>query len=410
MTSIETADHHGSHRQLLWAPDAAVGTARIDAIIVPTIRPAPYLRHAMALAKELGCLLVALCSGKWTSAAQMRDIATPGCDLLALDVTNVADLNLPRFTTSDVLADTRPAEERARQRARGYDAPDTRFQRGTDTAAKRNLGLALARMRGWRRVVFLDDDIQVRASHDLLRAASLLSHYSAVGLRVGGFPDNSVVCHAYRRVGGPQDSFVGGGALAVELTRNLSFFPDIYNEDWFYLLHDKGLRPLAVTGEVIQDPYEPFRTPERARSEELGDVLAEGVFWLLDEGKTLWDADEEHWKDFLGRRRRFVRHVLGLVDERGGDPAETRRMKEALKASLGRLEYITPALCVRYLEAWRNDKDIWRRYLKRLPNGLPLDRAVDYLTLPGRPKLTALLQLSAKPSQNLSALPDRVRS
>ncbi len=63
---------------------------------------------------------------------------------------------------------------------------------------------------------------------------------------------------------------------------------------------------------MIQHPYDPYRTPDRARSEEFGDVLAEGIFWLLDEGKTLdHAADPRHWELFLARRRRFIDHVLG---------------------------------------------------------------------------------------------------
>ena len=64
------------------------------------------------------------------------------------------------------------------------------------------------------------------------------------------------------------------GALAVDVKRNRSFFPNIYNEDWFFVLDaGKRLQQVATVGQVIQDPYDPYR-PERARAEELGDVLA----------------------------------------------------------------------------------------------------------------------------------------
>jgi hypothetical protein len=104
----------------------------------------------------------------------------------------------------------------------------------------------------------------------------------------------------------------------VGTARSRSFFPDIYNEDWFYLLDAKmGLQPLAASGEAIQRPYDPFRTPDRARAEELGDVLAEGTFWLLDQGRSVADADEAHWAAFLNRRGRFIVHVLGMVERFG---------------------------------------------------------------------------------------------
>ena len=100
-----------------------------------------------------------------------------------------------------------------------------------------------------------------------------------------------MVCHAFRAGGGKQETFIGGGALAVEMRRNRSFFPNIYNEDWFFVLDaGKRLQPVATVGQVLQYPYDPYRV-ERARAEEFGDVLAEGIFWLLDQGKPASDGD-----------------------------------------------------------------------------------------------------------------------
>ena len=120
-------------------------------------------------------------------------------------------------------------------------------------------------------------------------------------MQIGGFPDHSVVCHAYRQAGGEQQSFIGGGALAVEVKRSKSFFPDIYNDDWFFLLDgSKWLQPIAVRGQVIQQPYDPFRTPDRARAEELGDVLAEGIYWLLDQDRSFQRGRSGSLEDVLG--------------------------------------------------------------------------------------------------------------
>ncbi|MEV0143439.1 MULTISPECIES: hypothetical protein [unclassified Nonomuraea] len=369
-------DHHGSHRHLLLAPGAGAGEGRIDAIVVPTVRHHRSLLHAVTLSKALGCPLLVLCSGPYTGTARLRALAGLGAEVIAVDFPGSAALTLPRFETSAVLP--------------------PRFRRRTDTAAKRNLALALARMLSWERIVFLDDDIEVGEPDDLRRAAGLLGRFSAVGLSVAGFPDNSVVCHAYRAVGGHQESFVGGGALAVETVRNVAFFPDIYNEDWFYLLEGDGLRPLAVTGKVRQAPYDPFRTPERARSEELGDVLAEGLFWLLDEGRTIDDAHHGHWEDFLARRRRFIRSVLRRIPDADAPPAEARRMEEALKAALGRLALITPHLCLAYLDAWRADRKSWRDFADLLPAAGTVDEALRALVAPGYPALTSL---HLKPAQ-----------
>lgn len=365
-----TEDHHGSHRGLLRNPGAEdPRRAQVEAIIVPTVRHPANLTDAAELAISLDCPLVTLHSGKWTSAQVAARRLPAEVDLIAIDVPDRAGLRLPDFKTSSVLS-------------------GTRFERQTDTSAKRNLGLMLSHMLGWKRIVFLDDDIEVGDPDDLRRAAGLLDTYDIVGLFIGGFPDNSVVCHAYREAGGPQQSFIGGGAIAVDAGRTRSFFPDIYNDDWFYMLDaGKGLQQVAATGTVIQRPYDPFRTPDRARAEELGDVLAEGAFWLLDQNKSLMDADLRHWKDFLARRGRFIEHVLGLVKDADIAPGDRGRMTAALKAALGRLTHITPELCSSYLQACVTDRKLWHSHIERLPTRQTLDSALR-LARRGRAPLT----------------------
>jgi hypothetical protein len=131
---------------------------------------------------------------------------------------------------------------------------------------------------------------------------------------------------AYQLAGGPQKSFISGRAIVVETERTRSFFPDIYNDDWFFMLDNAtGLQPVATIGKVKQHPYDPFRNPDRTRPEEFGDVLAEGVLWLLDQGRPIQDTDVRHWHDFLVRRGAFSNHVFGLIGDADIEPAEKRR-------------------------------------------------------------------------------------
>jgi hypothetical protein len=236
-------------------------------------------------------------------------------------------------------------------------------------------------------VVFLDDDIVVEDPADLRRAVALLDRHYAVGLSVGGYPDNSVVCHAHREAGGRQDTFVGGGALAVRMDRVESFFPKVYNEDWLFLLDDVRLRPVAQIGTAYQQPYDPFADPERARGEEFGDDLAEGVFALLDNGKRVQDADERHWRGFLADRATLILDIIdrtaGLDDE-DADAGQRRRMLASLKAAYGRLQTVVPSQFVDYLRAWRADNTRWRRCLAELPTGLSVEKALHHLGLAGR--------------------------
>ena len=384
MTALETPDHHGSHSDLVWTPHAlADGT--VDAIIVPTNRTPAYLEAAAGLAARLGCTLVTLHSGARTSARQASIKLGRDVNLIAVDIPDPSALRLPEFETSGLVN-------------------GTRFARKTDTSAKRNLGLLLAHIIGWDRIVFLDDDIIVRDPGELQRAAGLLGNYHAVGLRNLGYPDNSVVCHAFRMIGGGQDSFIGGGALAVETSRNLAFFPDVYNEDWFYLLDpEKGIQPLAMAGEMEQRPYDPFRDDERARREEFGDVLAEGIFWLLDQGRPLDSADSAHWSDFLERRKRFIGYILEHLDRAKIGPAERQRVRSALRASLGRLACIEPDFCERYLKAWIRDRARWERHLRTFRYDLTPEDALRSVSAKGRSPLVSVVRGMSGPSGRMLA-------
>jgi glycosyltransferase involved in cell wall biosynthesis len=356
----------GSHSQLLFWDVPLTGEHRpLDAIIVPTARPHPYLVETLELAKELKVPVLLLCS-KWASAgesiAKARDL---GVQAIATDVPERM-AGMPTFATSEMLA-------------------GLRFERRTDVSLKRNIGLAVARMVGWQRLMFLDDDIRVDEPDHIRKAAALLGRFGAVGLANNGFPDNSVVCHANRAAGYEQGSFIGGGAMAVLATRGNAFFPNIYNEDWFFLLDEQSICNVVATGVMTQKEFDPFADSMRARAEEFGDCLAEGIFAVLDQQGSVSDADETFWHGFLGSRHEMINRCLAVAMAPGnrGKP-DFERMAASLKAARGRLEHITPELCVGYIRAWQRDRKVWRSYLKRLPRAATPSEALSQLGLGSR--------------------------
>lgn len=356
--------HRGSHTSLLNHIDAAgARTADFDALIVPTNRPvAKYLRDATTLASELGCLLVPICSGEATAqeaAALGDELAAP---VAAIDATHASGL-LPWFETSALLADP------------SYKV----FAHTSDLSLKRNLGLVLARAAGWRRVLFLDDDIAHERLDDLRAAAGLLDGQDVVGLRNTGFADNSVVCHAYRDLGGNQETFIGGGAMAVAPRRVRTFFPNIYSEDWFFLHRALKSRRVAVTGSVSQKKYDPYASPRRAEAEEFGDCLAEGLYCLLDDGFDERAADAEFWQRFIGNRRGLIKQILSQARQ-----LPDRRIVDSLEAARHVNSFITHTLCLEYLRAWSEDQRQWLRYLGSVPIGSSIDAGLAALGLAGR--------------------------
>jgi hypothetical protein len=355
--------HHASHSHLLdYVAQSDLerpGERRLDAIIVPTFRPSNVLRDSLALAQHLSVPLISLCSGD-AHAGQSVDRGA----MLAIDLREPL-LQMPAFGTAELL---------------GRDGTG----RVSDLSLKRNLGLLLARAAGWQRVLFLDDDIFGMDPGEIDRAAGLLdrSDYRAVGLANRGFPDNSVVCHAYRAVGAGQDTFIGGGAMIVNPQKTRSFFPNIYNEDWLFLLGDGVPFRAACSGSMIQRRFDPFARSGRAAEEEFGDTLAEGLFWLLDTGRGRLTGDPSYWADFLFRRRAFLDHLLAAVDDVYLTEEQRReQIKASLRAAKGASAYITPRLCDEFIRAWREDLHVWDVFLDLFPRDLGIAKAIAELGL-----------------------------
>lgn len=335
----------GSHRQwLAQFSRLGVEPSAIDAIIVPTARHADALQEAVLLAAVSGCALVALCS-KESSAAEVGLVAREvEVNCIAIDTKDVPRDVLPSFDCDKLIA-------------------DAGFGRDNDLSFKRNFGLLLCVLAGWDKVVFLDDDLWVPKAEDLGRVGTLLDTFPAVGLRVEGFPDNSVVCHANRAVGGFQETFIGGGALGVDVRKLNTFFPDIYNEDWLFLLDRLTERGAAVVGSVKQAAYNPFRNSDRAVMEEFGDCLAEGIYALLDSGGSLRDADEKYWETFLAERHRLIMKIWDSVPRSNRQAWDKDEIADALLASAERCLSIKPWQCVQYLEAWETDVLTWQEFV-----------------------------------------------
>jgi hypothetical protein len=368
-----TRFHNGSHRHLL---DEWVDTnfeAPVDAIIVPTARPVHCLRDTMTLAKKLGCLLLTLCSRE-ASARQTADLGTEmNARVVAIDVLRAPAM--PPKATDRLL------------QAEGLAGT-------SDLSLKRNIGLILGKVLGWKRTLFLDDDICDVDPRGVTRAAALLSSYRAVGLRNDGFPDNSVVCHALRKVGGPQKTFIGGGAMLVAPERTSSFFPNIYNEDWFFLLGGGVPFRVAEAGTARQRPYNPFAAPARAAGEEFGDTLAEGLFSLLDEGKTLSSAaTAAFWGDFLFKRRLLLDDILRRAEHRVVDPALRSRICTSVQAAKRASSFLRAQVCQEFVDAWTGDVDRWEDYVKVLPRHDDVEKALaDFGLLAATYRSTLALQ------------------
>ncbi|MFG1906425.1 hypothetical protein [Kribbella sp. NPDC048928] len=365
-----------SHAGLLLngsAPVATSANSRLDAIVVPTARPASALLPVIKLSARLNVPLVILCSRQ----AQLTQVVdrvkrTFGARALVVQVPDDYRPPCPAPLTS---------AERFQLASAG---------RSSDLSAKRNIGLLLGRLRGWSKILFLDDDVYGFGPRDIGRLAGYLDRHPVASMASTKFPDNSVVCHARRIVGFRQDVFVSGATLGVNLKHpELSFFADVYNEDWFFFARHAAERQLPRIGDALQQEYDPFADHERAAREEFGDLLAEGLYAELERGPESFD---EHltaatkprlWRDFKDDRLQTIEETIQRLDRVGGrlDVVEYAKMKKSLDTANEWANRISPELCADFVDSWQQDETMWQKMLCNLPSGLSNRDALTELQL-----------------------------
>jgi hypothetical protein len=354
--------HRESHAELVDLPNLGGDWAPIDAIVVPMARSAGHILPVAALARRLDCHLVVLCS--------VQSRAGVVANLLA----NLAPL---RAVVVD-LPDNYQHELLQFETSRHHHAG---LRNHVDLSNKRNIGLLLARLLGWKQVLFVDDDIVGLSVRQVAWASSLLYRYSIAGFRVDNYPDNSVVCHAHRLGGGSQEVFLAANALLVHTAVPQSFFPAIYNEDWLFLFDSLKARTVAAAGRTWQLPYDPFQSPTRAELEEFGDTVAEGLLWLIHEGRNVSEADSSFWRNCLARRSTFIENVADRILAMDQGDGATENTLAALKAAKERLADIYPGDCQSFIQAWRMDLAEWTDRISILPSCSSIRKALHHLGL-----------------------------
>jgi hypothetical protein len=377
--SLSKAKQRASHAHLSQdvsgspAPPPSSRPGRVDAIIVPASMPASFLQPAIDLAAYLGVFLVVLCSKQTRVGHVAKRVATtPGARSLIVPIPN--GWKHPRFPTQTSAAEFQTANA----------------NRDSDLSAKRNVGLLLARLHGWNKIVFVDDDIT--HMDNIARLAGQLDRHQVAGMYVRQFPDNSVVCHARRLARMKQDIFVTGAVLGVHCNSlPLSFFPDIYNEDWFFFAKEAAAGKLPGVGNARQLRYDPFASPDRARREEFGDLLAEGLYAFIDEGdrsrpfdEQLRAAGQSYWSRFIDARCVVIteaKTTLHRLRDLGVSNGHLSSALNCVAAAESQLNTITPDLCVNFINAWRDDLDHWQRFSNAVNNVGSTREAMNFLEL-----------------------------
>jgi glycosyltransferase involved in cell wall biosynthesis len=340
--------------------------------VVPTHRPVEFLRVCIDLARDTAIPLIVVCSKRVTREEVVDATAGEKVEGFAVELPwpPANPLNGVSFAT-----------------ATDKDLLAASFGRTRDLSAKRNLGLAVARMLGWQRLMFLDDDIYDVSKDDVDALAAALDDFHVSALIPDYYQDNSVACHANRLGGGDQGTFASAGAMGVRCDRDgMGFFPNIYNEDWFFFAEDAADHKIAKVGTSRQQVYNPYEHPRRAIKEEFGDVLAEGLYTRLHKNIDILGADAVYWAEFIESRAAFLRKVAESLarhpehDRDDGDGPKVRAAQASIRAARGQLQRIDASLCAKFVDRWQADLVEWRDYLTdQLPRFDSVAAALDHL-------------------------------
>jgi hypothetical protein len=363
--SGRTSHHARLLRPMLDRPSGLPQGGPLDAIIVPAARRAHALQPLIELGAQSGMLLVILASHDCDPWEVISLVATtPGGRAIVADVPE---------THSHQLIPTQTSDDEFRWLSGG---------RRSNLSHKRNLGLLLARLRGWRKVLFLDDDIRGITIEHLKRASHHLDSHRFVGLRTVEFPDNSVVCHANRLSGKRQGVFVSGAALGVHTAGlSLEVFPDIYNEDWFAMAYEASNGGVVHVGDVRQLEYNPFNSPVRAVQEEFGDLIAEGLYQSFSMGDGTQSRRLSYWRTVHRKRAEYIDGIRHRLEQRH-DTHEYVQAIRSLEAARTQLDYIAPEDCLNFLEAWRDDRREFATRSLRVSGVRSYTAAFEILELP----------------------------
>ena len=227
-----------------------------------------------------------------------------------------------------------------------------------DLPLKRNYAIWFSIKEGFRKILLVDDDIVGIDSHKLDAGAYLLDKYTAVGSFVEDYPDTSIIGHTQLNNGDDFKCFLSGSFLFISPFEINNFFPKLYNEDWVFMTPLLLNNKICTFGEIMQKPYDPFFIPEKATFQEYGEIIAEGLFALLDKKEFNLRYDNCAWDEIIERRRNQLLELQKSV--------KCDIQKSIISKALLQNSKILPCDCTDYMYSLDEDRLSWKLFLEEI--------------------------------------------
>ncbi len=222
---------------------------------------------------------------------------------------------------------------------------------------KRNFALWYSKNKPYERVLLVDDDIRGLTQAKLNLGSKYLEEYIIAGCFVDDFPDTSVVGHLELMYGTNEYMFLSGSFLYINVVKARGFFPNIYNEDWLFMLDHILDHSICSFGTIQQIPYNPFNDKKRALFQEFGDIISDGLYKLISEKKYDLRYNYRVWKEIIVERRQ----LLELFKQHFKQQTYQQLINTIINVSVT----ITPDDCLTFIEDRETDTTAWRSFLNR---------------------------------------------
>jgi len=221
-----------------------------------------------------------------------------------------------------------------------------------DLPIKRNYALWYSLKNGFEKILLVDDDIRGLTSKSLTSGSESLDKFIVSGCFVEDFPDTSVIGHLERVTGEDVYPFLSGSFLFLRPSKALGFFPNIYNEDWLFMACHILDGSICSFGSIAQLPYDPFVDDYRPKFQEFGEVIAEGLYGLIEDHSYERRYDPQTWTETISKRRTSLEALTQSVH----NPNYVRLIMISLEIN----RMIIAEDCVSYVKDWEKDIVMWR--------------------------------------------------
>ncbi len=224
-----------------------------------------------------------------------------------------------------------------------------------DLSLKRNFALWYSKNKTYERVLLVDDDIRGLTQDKLNLGNKYLEKYIISGCFVDDFLDTSVVGHFELMYGANKYIFLGGSFLFINVVKARGFFPNIYNEDWLFMLEHVLDHSICSFGTIQQMPYNPFNDKNRALFQEFGDIVCGGLYELISADTYDLRYNYHIWKEIISERRQ----LLELLKQHFSQPTYQQLINAIIDVNVT----ITPDDCLIFVGDWETDTVAWHSFL-----------------------------------------------